>query len=866
MLDPVAVTGSYLPAAAVAVAIPVVTIDADALKAAGTQANVLDSLRRRVPQISGNANLGSTNANVGSNSTNGGSQISLRNAATLVLINGRRIAAAPVAASGGYVFTDVNGIPMAAVRSIDVLPDGASATYGTDAVSGVVNVLLNDNYKGLEVGGRYGFTDNDGHASERSVYAVGGAGDDKTHVTVSAEWARQDPIYNFEREYSAGTYGTVTFPGVFNDAAGNYYLLSPGSNTVAVVPGGRPIADLVADGTYSGPLTSGDIVPLFNLSSPYLTATLENERTGVAAAFSHQFNEKVKLFGDIIASRTDNFSQLNAQPVAYYFAAGDAGNPFDEDVLARNRFVDHPRGYRNETNTHRIVLGLDGKLTPDWNWQVAGLQSRAIQSYTNRNVIDAAKLDAAIASGVIDMFARRQAPGAFEQSGIFGTSTGSFDSQLLGGDARVYGSLADLPAGSLDLAVGAETRHETLDGDSDPLSQPDASGNIGWLGATSLPPFHSSRDIHSLFAELRVPVLKDAPAAHYLETSFAARHERYSDTDDPTVPKITFRYLPVGESVAFRGTFSKSFTAPTLYDLSGPASVGYSQPVNLQPSGGGAVVESYQSNRRDVPNPDLDPSTSVNYTLGIVLSPSSLKGFSVSADWFDIKQKDLVSRIADQDILQDVETKGPASVYSDLVRIGSYDGPETTAPGQIAGVPDNVYLTNPLANLSSVRMQGFDFAAKYVHDTQGAGTLTFNSAATLYTSYTTAATEGDPDVEYAGTSSFMNGTLPKWQMYTSIEYAISSYKAMIGWRHIPSVSEIEDGTTLEAYNSYDCSLSYTAPDNSAYLAGLTITIGVDNLFNEFGPQDQTVYSDTNMDIATYGAMGRFFYIDVAYKF
>ena len=865
-LAPLAVTGSYLPAAAEAVAIPVITLDKADLEAAGTRANLLDAMRRRVPQLSGNANVGSTNANASSNSTNGGSQLSLRNAATLVLVNGRRMAAAPVAATGGYVFTDVNAIPLAAIRGIDILPDGASATYGTDAVSGVVNVLLRDDFRGLEIGGRYGFTDNDGHAAERSVYAVGGAGDDRTSVTVSAEWARQDPIFNRERPYSAATYGTVTFPGVVNDDAGNYYVLSSSVNSPGVVSGGRPAADLVADGTYSGPLAPGDVVPLFNLSSRHLTQTLENERSGGAAALSHVFNERLRLFGDILASRTDNLSALNAQPVTYLFAAGDPQNPFDEEVLARNRFVDYPREYRNRTDTHRIVLGLDGKLSPDWNWQAAVLESRALQAYTNPNVINADALDAAVAAGTIDMFARRQAPGAIEQSGILGTSTGSFDSRLVGADARVFGTLTELPAGPLDLAVGVETRHESLSGASDPRSQPDASGNIGWLGADSLPPFHASRDINSLFAELRVPVLKDAPAAHFLELTLAGRHEAYSDSDDPTVPKVTLRYLPLGDSFALRGTFSKSFTAPTLYELNGPESVGYTESVNLEPAGGGPVVESYQANRRDVANPDLDPSTSTNYTLGFVLSPERLRGFSLSVDYFDIAQRNLVSRISDDTILQDVEDRGPASPYSDLVRVGSFDGPETTGPGQVAGVSDDIYLTNPLANLASVRMRGFDFSLREVHDTQGAGVFTLASAATLYTSYAIADQDGGDETEFRGTSSFSNGTLPRWQVYTSLEYAYADYSATLGWRHIPGVDDIEDGTHLKAFNSFDLSLTYTAPRQHPYFGGLTLTIGVDNLFNRFGPLDPTVNPDTNVDIATYGAMGRFFYVDAAYRF
>jgi hypothetical protein len=156
VLEKYVVTGSYLTQAANSIAIPVITIDTKSIENSGSVTNVLEILRKTTPQFSGNGNLGSSNANVGSGSTNGGSQILLRNAATLVLLNGRRSAVNPVSSTGGYSFVDVNMIPVAAIQRIEVLADGASAIYGTDAVSGVVNIILKTNYEGFEMGGRYG--------------------------------------------------------------------------------------------------------------------------------------------------------------------------------------------------------------------------------------------------------------------------------------------------------------------------------------------------------------------------------------------------------------------------------------------------------------------------------------------------------------------------------------------------------------------------------------------------------------------------------------------------------------------------------------------------------------------------------------
>ena len=135
------VTGSYIPAAAdESKALPVQVLSTAEISATGVTSSVLDVLRKTVPQIQGSSNIGQENANTAYNSNSGGSKVALRNLDTLVLIDGKRVASSPVAASGGYSFVDLNLIPVSAVERIEVLTDGASAIYGTDAVSGVLTL------------------------------------------------------------------------------------------------------------------------------------------------------------------------------------------------------------------------------------------------------------------------------------------------------------------------------------------------------------------------------------------------------------------------------------------------------------------------------------------------------------------------------------------------------------------------------------------------------------------------------------------------------------------------------------------------------------------------------------------------------
>ena len=859
------VTGSYLTPASNSVAIPVITVDSKAIANSGNSTSVLEILRKTVPQFSGNLNIGAQNANVGSGSTNGGAQLALRNASTLVLINGRRAAFAPIDARGGYQFVDVNMIPVAAVERIEVLADGASAIYGSDAVSGVVNIILKTDYEGFEAGGRYGWSANSGNAAERSAYIVGGTSNGKTSMTISAEWARVDPVWNFERHYSDPTYGTPTFAGSVSSGTSDY-LLNQSLTAPPVTPGGLPIATVIANGTYSGPRASGDQFQFFNLAR-YVTQTVGTDRDAVSLAFDHKINDSLKAFGDFMYSHTNTFSQINGQPISASIAAGVHGNPFNQTVTARNRLVTHPRQYLADTNGIRGVFGLKGKFSEDWSWESAADYNRVQQNYTNPGVINQAHLTAAINADALNMFSRSISEQTLSDYAIVGTAFGGFTSKLTNYDFRVNGKVLDLPAGSLDVAIGVEVRQESLNAIADPLSQIDpVTGALGWNGATTLYPFSAGRSVSSLFGEIRVPVLKDVAGAHLLELTGAIRHETYSDTTDPTVPKITLRYLPIDDQFALRATYSRSFSAPQLYSLFGPISIGFTSPFTLTKFGGGTIAN-VQTNSESGSNSHLEPSTSKNWTAGFVYSPKAVKGLSVSVDYWNIKQDKLISSIGSTTILQDVELLGTASQYASKVHTGSFTGPGVTGPGQISNaVLDNIYVVDQSVNIAAVDLDGFDVAAKYTLNVDSVGRFDFMSNIGIYRSYTVTSLPGTDPFETVGYSTRTNGTLPRWSTYTSVDFNRGPYQAFIGVRYLPPYTIYADGSKANGWASVDLRTSYTVGSEVPYLSGAKISLGVNNLFNKFGNLDPNTFTDSNVDTGTFGALGRFYYMDLKFKF
>jgi iron complex outermembrane receptor protein len=309
-LEAVVVTGSNLPTAPDEVAVPVSVLGADLIDRAGVNSNVLEVLRKSLPSFAGRSNAGNSNANNNNQNTAGGSQVQLRNLDTLVLVNGRRVATSGINAIGGKNFVDVNQIPAAAIDRIEVLTDGAAASYGSDAIGGVVNIILKSNVEGLEVGSRLGFAD--GSYNENSVYFVGGADLKGVKVTLTGSVSHTDPLFQNQRPFSspsplAGR--TAAVPGAVGANGLNPgALLAPGlgsprdTNPTGAAATAGSVAALIANGTYI-PATPKSVQASYDLS-PFQTLLLRQDQDSLVATFETDLQPSGKLtaFGDAMLS------------------------------------------------------------------------------------------------------------------------------------------------------------------------------------------------------------------------------------------------------------------------------------------------------------------------------------------------------------------------------------------------------------------------------------------------------------------------------------------------------------------------------------------------------------------------------------
>jgi iron complex outermembrane receptor protein len=763
------VTGSNIPTAADAVAVPVVVLGQSDIAQTGLNANILEILRKRIPAFAGRSNAGNSNATNTNQSTAGGSQIALRNLDTLVLINGRRVATSGINANGGKSFVDINAIPAAAIERIEVLTDGASAIYGSDAIGGVVNIILKTDYQGGEIGGRYAFTTNTGHYSERSGYVVAGAKVGKTSLTVTGSWSRTDPLFQADRDFRYSRYNAAgvadpahaadpananlkpgaTFPGFVSGNYLNASLNSPSqTNPVGAAATAANIAALVANGTY---VAAGDAsIPLFN-AAPYTNILLQQEQRSAVVGFSSELiPKKLTVFTDLMSSQTKSSTQNlggngnflgNLRTVTV--PAGSAYNPITGAVpgVVVGTLATRIKT-SNDSRGDRLTLGLRGELFENWNWEAGYTYSENKIDQRLANVVYVPNFMPAITGGfdasgnasaggkyskvtslvsgsaviqpALDPFARAGLdPAAF--ANVYGTELIKVRSRLSGADAKLVGALFDLPAGKIGVAVGAATRKEALKGTPDGNSYRGDLTHQNWGGGVLFDPFNQSRTVDSVFAETRVPLTGDKftpPAFHALDLTLAERHEKYSDAGKSDVPKIGLRWQPMDEQVTLRYTYSKSFTAPTLNALFSSPNGGFVTNTIIATALQDATIGSKTFFSGNGNNPGLQPSKAQSRSFGIVISPKAIKGLTATLNYVNVGQNGLPAGIGGNVIIASVNALGSASPYFRNAAVGNIPGgpgasqTPLTAPGGLRSYVTGTGYANDLYILDNQANSG----------------------------------------------------------------------------------------------------------------------------------------------------------------
>ncbi len=621
--------------------------------------------------------------------------------ATLVLVDGHR---QPLSGLTGD-FVDVSTIPLSAVERVEVLPEGASALYGSDAIAGVVNIIMRDDFQGAETQARYG-TAVDGRR-ELMVSQLLGTHWNGGHAMLAYEFSDATPLAAADRAYTANTDKTP-----FGGANYDSYYSNPGN---IIDPATLQPAYGIPAGQDGKSLTAGQLSTSINLANPFAGAQLFPERTAheLYAAASQDIGDRIRLFAQGRFAQRDTLSDylpytqiLLVPPTNPFYVNPFPGAPYTLVAYSFARDLG-PTAFASRSRVHMGTAGVGMQLAADWQATLSesyGRQSLLDHEYdqTNPVALSAALADSNPATA-FDPFADGSHTDAATLAAIRAIyvlqSTSGIESTSLVAD----GPLFAMPAGQAKLAVGVERRQETLD-----LDEQDSTDASGQTISQSF-----ARHVTSLFSQLVLPLAgtprgrRDTPA---LQLSLSGRFEHYSDFGDAFNPMADIRWIPL-QSLKLRASWGRSFRAPTLDNLYDTAQNAAATTVLVDPkspSGRSLVLVEEGS------NPRLKQETARTWTAGFDLAPPDLAGTTLSLTYYSIDYDNRIEQPAAGDPLDilalgnewaSVITRNPtqaqiAAVCGSPVYKGSASSCLASAPAAI--------IDGRLANLASTRTSGLD--------------------------------------------------------------------------------------------------------------------------------------------------------------
>lgn len=839
-LSTVVVTGSNLRRADAEGPNPVQVISRQQLEASG-KATVADLLRS-ISANTGNAANETTNNGWASGSAGIGLRgLSQKN--TLVLLNGRRLANYGFPANGlSDTFVNLNALPLVAVERVEVLKDGASAVYGSDAVAGVVNIITRQNFEGLDIGGRVGTSD-EGGLDERQAKLIGGFGDidsDGYNVLYSFDYYDRDRLDQGERALTKS--GIYSGPGGrWNgwSAKGARFLVNGVSVPFLDANGNCPEGTVL---TASAPIDglAGNTCG-FNLAD-YTTLIPATERLQGYVNGTFRINENVEAFGEALYSYIRGTSwfgsspfftlesgrfALNAdtglaEPVPAILPANNPYNPYSVATPIEYTFFNLGASIKtNRSDAYRLLGGLRGSWG-DWDWETAAFAARSKEEevvaggFANRwGLYDA------LNNGTYNLHDPSATPQAVLDAIALSTVRPA-DSKLTGADAKIIGQLFDLPAGRVGFAAGVEWRREEL------VSRNPWQIDAGLQIRPAIAAVDGSRDVTAAYAEFNIPLLSS------LELQVAGRGDHYSDFGEAFSPKVSLRWQPF-DALLVRAAASRGFRAPSLSENAASTNISY-----------GSVVDPHDP---DVPgsrqnptfftvgNTHLDPERTHSYNAGFVLSPWS--DTSLSIDWYRIELDNLIGTGNTSTIVQEND---PANVIRD-------------ARGKLLAV------YNRYQNLTELKTSGIDVELRQRWRTAAAGDFGILSAYTHVLEYRRQNTVGGPLVDYAGNN--LSFTLPRSKSTTTADWTFGDFTTALTWYYTSGYAQTRSTaqSRVDAYDQFDLYVAWSGLDK------LTLYAKVQNLLDEEPPYDASFPGiRAPYDFSQYDLRGRYFSVGFDYRF
>jgi len=744
--------------------------------------------------------------------------------ATLVLVDGRR---QPYSGVEGD-FVDISNIPWSAVERIEVLPDGASALYGSDAIAGVVNIIMRKDLRGAETQVRYG--SGKGGAGERVFSQLFGSGWETGNALLSYQYSERTALSAADRAYAANE-DKRSFGGRDHRS----YLSNPGN---VVDP--RSLTPLfgVPAGQDGRSLDEADLLPgEINLLNRYATVELLPDRRmhNVFLSASQELGERFELFGDGRFSRRDisqtyfASDQLLMVPASNpFFVNPFPGAPFG--VVAYS-FVDDlgPLAISADVQSYSAALGVKADLTDTWRLTVSGTHGRERMSYVGDNQPNAEMLAAALADPDPETAFNPYGDGAGTNPATLAAIRTARLEHARSGIAAVSfiadGTVAEISQGAVRLAVGGESRREELE-----------------RGTNVTPAMLFDRSVQSAFAELSVPLIGvagDPLAAPRLELSLAGRYERYSDFGSTSNPKVGLRWAP-NDSLKLRASWGTSFKAPKLVDIydSSRNLAGLAVLEDPVSELGSSVVLVNQGN-----NPNLKEETATTWTAGIDLAPRQVPGLGVSLTLYSIEYKDRIvlpgpnspfDILLHEDRWQEIISRAPRqSEIESLCDSAAYSG----SVSQCKSAPIAAIVDFRVRNLASTRVRGLDLKLDHSLDTRY-GNFGFGLSGSYVLSFEEAVSDTSPMDDVVNTvgnplALRLRGSAEWYQR----SWDMPGFGVSMAVDHFGAYDDPDtlSGLRVDSLTTLDLRLSYRTQRGDGLLDDLELALNAMNVFDAAPP-------------------------------
>lgn len=898
-IEEVVVTGSRIPRKDLVANSPVsvVGIEEIQLTSSVEVGRLLDVLPQTV----------SSNGPTTNNPGNGAATVNLRNLGTnrtLVLVNGRRFVGE---STNGVV--DLNNIPSSLVERVEVVTGGASAVYGSDAIAGVVNFILRDDFEGVEISSQYGITQ-EGDSDRFNVDLTMGSNfaDGRGNIVLNASYFNREQTSAGERDFAAVQ---------FAEAADGSFV--PGGSTT--IPQGRFNSNTLDDfgvlDSFGNPIGSGGVIVTadglgqafrdpedrFNFS-PFNNLQLPLERFTLAAVGTYDLSDEIELFFE----GTFANNRINRTLAPTPFSEGgfqlDLRNPFlpaalrdifaqiddDGDQIVttgvRRRTLEAGDRISADTrNLYRFVVGAKGDLGDSASWEVFYNYGRSEESNRQDGNIAISRLQQGLlvdpdnptqcanpANGcvVLNIFGEGSlTPEMVDFIRIAASNSTFVEQQQFG--AFLSGTAVELPAGPLGYSVGVEYRKESA------AFQPDtflASGDVDGFNAGL--PTVGDYDVKELFFETSIPLLSDVPGAEYLAIEAGVRFSDYSTAGGVTSYKIGGEWNPI-EDLKIRGLYQRAVRAPNILELfrgqsnSFPGGTDFcnadasrtaaERDFCLQLGVPESSIDTFQQDNAQIEvllggNPDLFEETSDTFSVGFVYTPSSLPGFTFIADYYDITIDDAIAAFGGGLNPTINACRATLDINSPFCQVLT----ARDSSGQLEEVPQFNQ------NIASRSTKGIDFSAAYAFEAFG-GDIRLTAAATHVIENNRQGSPFVPVDECEGLVG-VRGTCgradPEWRITSRATYSVGDLTASVRYRFLNSVTDerIAFGTrdaavtlvpVIPSQHYFDLSMRYQLRE------GLQLFGTIDNLFDNDPPIfGRGANGQFNTDSATYDVLGRRF--------